>query len=363
MQNRLTIKNHADESAAKNNETTVFDLLRLFVGRKRLIGAVTLAVMMLTAVAVIFIPNRYRSVATILPSDTSKKVSALQSLADLTGMPSTETGPSQLYPTILSSQAIQSTVLEKRFGFSHDGKQFDLTLAEYFGLDNPDLLRGKLAAISRISADKKTGVVTLSVETTMPELSQAVAGQYLAQLEDFNRHQRRSQARENADYLDRQMAQTKTELETAEDELQVFRQYNSDWPVSNDAGLVKELSRLQRAVEVKTQTYLYLSREYESAQLEAQKDIPIVSILDQPSLPTVKSGPYRSIIVLLAGGVALLGTLFFLALSAALSGRLPGPHQPSWNDLRRETVQAFPRVTRLAGRLRREKSQPALVDD
>ena len=217
--------------------------------------------------------------------------------------------------------------------------------------------------ITRISADKKTGVVTLSVETTVPELSQAVAGQYLAQLEDFNRHQRRSQARENADYLNRQMAQTKTELETAEDELQVFRQYNSDWPVSSDAGLVKELSRLQRAVEVKTQTYLYLSREYESAQLEAQKDIPIVSILDKPSLPTVKSGPHRSIIVLLAGGVAFMGTLFFLALTTALSGRLPGPHQLRWTDLRRETAEAFPRMTRLAGRLRRDQPQPAVVDD
>lgn len=363
MPNRITIKNRADESEAKNNDTAIFDLLRLFVGRKRLIGAVTLAVMILTATAVILIPNRYRSVATILPSDTSKKVSALQSLADLTGMPSTDASPSELYPTILSSQAIQSMVLEKRFAFSHDGKQSDLSLADYFGQDNPDLLRGKLAAITRISGDKKTGVVTLSVETTVPELSQAVAAQYLAQLENFNRHQRRSQARENADYLNRQMAQTKTELETAEDELQVFRQYNSDWPVSSDAGLVKELSRLQRAVEVKTQTYLYLSREYESAQLEAQKDIPIVSILDKPSLPTVKSGPHRSIIVLLAGGVAFMGTLFFLALTTALSGRLPGPHQLRWTDLRRETAEAFPRMTRLAGRLRRDQPQPAVVDD
>ncbi len=363
MPNRITIKTRAAESMADHTDAAIFDLLRLFVGRNRLIGAVVLAVMVLTAVGVLFIPNKYRSVATILPSDTSKKVSALQSLADLTGMPSTETSPSELYPTILSSRAVQSAVLEKQFTFSHDGEVRAVTLPEYFGQSNPDLLRHKLAGITRINADKKTGVVTLNVETTMPGLSQAVAGEYLAQLEDFNRHERRPQARENADYLNRQMAQTKTELETAEDDLQQFRQHNIDWPISTDAELVKELGRLQRAVEVKTQTYLYLSREYESAQLEAQKDIPIVSILDKPSLPTVKSGPHRSLIVLLAGCAALVGTLFILALSAAVSGHLPGLYQSGWSDLRRETAEAFPRTTRLANRLRGEKPQPVAVDD
>lgn len=363
MPNRMTLKTPAAESIIDRRETAVIDLLRLFLDRKRLIAVVTFAVMMLTAAVVVFIPNRYRSVATILPSDTSKKVSALQNLADLTGMPSTESSPSELYPTILVSRAIQSAVLEQRYAFSHDGADHALTLPEYFGVDNPDLLRRKLNGITLVTADKKTGVVTVGVETTMPELSQAVAGRYLTQLEEFNRHQRRSQARENADYLARQMAQTKTELETAEDELERFRQYNSDWPISSDAGLVRDLGRLQRAVEVKTQTYLYLSREYESAQLEAQKDIPIVSVLDVPSLPTVKSGPHRSIIVFLAGCVALMGTLFFLALSAAMSGRLAGFRRSGWNDLRHETAEAFPRINRLAGRLRRERRQPVAVDE
>lgn len=351
MPNRMTLKTPAVESTANRPETTVIDLLRLFLSRKRLIGAVTLAAMILTAAVVVFIPNRYCSTATILPSDTSTKVSALQSLADLTGMPSTEASPSELYPTILASRTIQSAVLEQRYSFIHDGADRSLTLSEYFGVKNPDLLRRKLAGITRITADKKTGVVTIGVETTMPELSQAVAAKFLAQLEDFNRHQRRSQARENALYLQRQMAQTKTELETAEEELRQFRQFNSDWPISSDAGLIRDLTRLQRAVELKTQTYLYLSREYESAQLEAQKDIPIVSILDAPSLPTVKSGPRRSIIVLLAGCLALMGTLFILALTAAMSGRLMGLQQSGWTDFRRETAEAFPRINRLAVRL------------
>jgi uncharacterized protein involved in exopolysaccharide biosynthesis len=363
MPNRMTLKTRTAESPANRHETTVIDLLRLFLSRKRLIGAVTLAAMVLTAAVVLFIPNRYCSTASILPSDTSNKVSALQSLADLTGMPSTEASPSELYPTILASRTIQSAVLEQRYTFTHDGVDRSLMLPEYWGVKNPDLLRRKLAGITRITADKKTGVVTLGVETTIPELSQAVAGKFLAQLEDFNRHQRRSQAKENALYLERQMAQTKTELEMAENDLEQFRQFNSDWPISTDAGLVRDLGRLQRAVEVKTQTYLYLSREYESAQLEAQKDIPIVSILDAPSLPTVKSGPRRSIIVLLAGCVALMGTLFVLALSAAMSGRLIGFHQSGWTDFRRETAEAFPRINRLTNRLRREKPEPVAVDD
>ncbi len=365
MQSRMTLKTglQENESPRSRLEISPYDLLGHFLRHKRLLGAVVLSVMILAAAVTLLMPNRYRAVATILPSDSNDQMTPLKSLADLTGMSSVDNGSSELYPVILGSQTIQTGVLAREYSFSHDGRSMTVRLPDYFDLDNPDLLRRRLVAITRVAADRKTGVITLTVETTIPELSQAVASEYLAQLESFNLLQRRSQARENAGYLSRQMAATKEELAAAEDNLQQFRQYNSDWPVSSDAELVKELSRLQREVEVKTQTYLYLSREYEAAQLEAQKDVPIVSILDRPAIPMTKSGPHRTLTVLLAGMAALVTMLFVLTISYAASGRLPGSHQEGWQSLRQETATAFPRVTRAASRLHhRFEREPVTTD-
>lgn len=365
MQSRMTLKTglQENESPRRRLEISPYDLVGHFLRRKRLLGAVVLSVMVLAAAVTLIMPNRYRAVATILPSDNTSQMTPLKSLADLTGMPSMDNSSSELYPVILGSQAIQTGVLAKTYSFAHDGRPMTVSLPDYFGLDNPDLLRRRLAGISRISAERKTGVITLTVETTIPELSQAVASEYLAQLESFNLHQRRSQARENAGYLSRQMTATKEELAAAEDNLQQFRQYNSDWPVSSDAELVKELTRLQREVEVKTQTYLYLSREYEAAQLEAQKDVPIVSILDRPAIPMTKSGPHRTLTVLLAGLAALVTMLFVLTISYAASGHLPGSHQEGWRTLQQETASAFPRVARVAARLHhRFEQEPVTID-
>ena len=125
-------------------------------------------------------------------------------------------------------------------------------------------------------------------------------------LERYLRFTRRSQARENETYLADQRITRGDDLRRAEDSLQQFMNVNRNWSTSSDPRLQTELARLKRDVELHAQTYLLLSQQLELARLEVQKDIPIVRVLDEPTLPTQKSGPRRTFTTLLIGCLAFL---------------------------------------------------------
>jgi uncharacterized protein involved in exopolysaccharide biosynthesis len=146
-------------------------------------------------------------------------------------------------------------------------------------------------------------------------LSQGIAQEYLNELEKYNMYKRRSQGKLNADYLNRQLQEQNVQLATAEDNLEQFQAENRDWAATTNPEIVKGIARLQREIEVRSSAVLFLNQQHEIAKFDAQKDIPIVQVLDAPSVPTVKSGPKRLVWVLFAGLATLfvMGSLILLA--------------------------------------------------
>jgi uncharacterized protein involved in exopolysaccharide biosynthesis len=348
-----------NQTTPAESEVDLFALTGLFVKRKRWLIAVVGAVMLMTAVITLLLPNMYKSTATILPSGTADKMSGLKELAGLGELAITEENSSELFPVILRSRLISEVVLNREYSFTHHSKPMRMTLAEYFDQDSPDRLRQALANTTSIGLDKKTGVINIAVETKYPEFSRAILNQYLAELETFNLHKRRSQGKDNAQYLARQLKEMQRELEQAEDSLEQFQLVNRDWATSSDPAITKMLSRQQRDIEVKSKTYLFLCQEYEIAKLDAQKDVPIVRILDQPSLPTEKSGPHRRLAVIISGLVSLFVALFFIVVFEALKKRSMGPDKKSYQALTKDLQRTFPRVTRLVTKGEREKTVKA----
>ncbi|HWR83516.1 MAG TPA: GNVR domain-containing protein [Candidatus Deferrimicrobium sp.] len=342
-------------SPAGEPDVDVFALTRVFVRGKKFIVAFVAGIMLLTSLVVLLIPNKYRSTAAILPSGTTDKMADLKELAGLGALTVNNENSSELFPVILKSHLIRTAVLDKEYVFHHDATPMQLTLAEYFDQDNPDKLRRALAQVTAVKLDKKSGVIDVAVQTKYPELSQAILSQYLVELESFNLHKRRSQAKDNAQYLARQMEETKMQLQQVEDSLEQFQLVNRDWASTTDPEILKMLTRLQRDVEMKTKTYLFLSQEHEIAKLDAQKDVPIVRILDQPTLPTQKSSPQRLLTVAVCGVMSFLCALFIVVVHEALKKRSAGPDRQSYQALRRDIVAGFPRVTRLISRRSREE--------
>jgi capsule polysaccharide export protein KpsE/RkpR len=71
-------------------------------------------------------------------------------------------------------------------------------------------------------------------------------------------------------------------------------------------------ANLYRNVRIHETVFDLLSEEYETARIEEVKSIPTVSVIDVPELPERKSGPHRTLIVLVATLLSIVMTAAFL---------------------------------------------------
>jgi uncharacterized protein involved in exopolysaccharide biosynthesis len=359
MKNRISItrKDEAAEAGVREKSFEIVDLklvelLLILLQRKKLIFITVFSVMVITAGITLLLHNTFRSTASILPSGNVDKLAELKSIAGLGGSLSKDENSSTLYPVILRSRSVLDAVLEKSFTFEDANGSQTLTLPEYFGTGERDKLYAGLRGITTIEVDKRTGVINLGVETQYPALSQAVLAAYLAELENFNLYKKRSRAKDNVKYLNRQLELKESELDKARNNLAEFQQKNRNWSGSTDPGIIKDLSRLKLDVEVKSQNYVYVSQELEMSRREVQKDIPVVSILDAPSLPTQKASPRRRATVMIMGILTFLVSSFLVLTLELLRKRSEGPDAEIFQALREDLIRDVPVVNRLLERIK-----------
>lgn len=347
---RSTTSDSGSSGRALPPTYSAIELVRLLLKRRRTIITVTLAVCIVAAGLLFLIPNKYLSEASLLPSGSQDKMADLKRLAGFGSMSLTDENSSELFPEILRSRSIQDSVLSKRYHFAHNAKPMTVRLAEYFDQESPDKLRGALNDVTYISLDKKTGVIDIAVETEYPDLSRQILSAYLSELESFNLFARRSAARDNAQYLGRQIDRTKVEMAAAEDSLESYQASNRNWLEGSSPDLLKTIARLQREVEIQNKKYLYLTQEFEIAKLDAQKDVPIMRVLDEPSLPVEKSSPKRGLLLLTLGLVTFLGTIFWVVAVDIWRKRMSEHRDQEIEDLTADLTQAFPSVGRVLSR-------------
>lgn len=370
MRRRISLRNSQSVESAENQpqrdyqdrhsdgEMSVFDLGTILLKKRRSIIWPVITVIFVAAVALLLTPNRYASTVTILPSGKTDKLSALKSLAGVGTLIDVDEGSSELFPEILTSRAVKDALLSRTFSYVHEGKQTASTIQDYFGEDDRDLLYRSMDEITDFTVDRKTGVIRLTLETRYPGLSQALLAGYVEELENFNLHKRRSQARENEKYLASQLELKQQELAEAERRLEQFRMENRNWNSSSNPEIVHELTRLEREAAIKSAAYLYLTQEYEMARFEARKDVPIVRLLDTSSLPTQKSGPYRTMILALLTFTTLMVTVFAVIVTDSIRRRSRTEHNDAYRVFRAGVKSAFPKTSRAVNRLRLTEKEP-----
>jgi uncharacterized protein involved in exopolysaccharide biosynthesis len=361
MKKRFIVKSGAqnsetdiDPAEVDNNQSSRIDLFT-FAGyllkRKRLIAVAVFVAMALAGVITLTQPKTYTSRASILPSGKADKLDKLKELAGLGGSSGDENS-STLFPVILRSNLILDAVIDKQYRFQRDGETVTGTLKDYFQNQNIDLLRRSLVGMTDINEAIGTGVIYISVISDSPRFSQVVLQSYLDELEAYNLEKRRSRAKENVLYLERELKIGAEKLAQAEDNLEAYQMANRDWDITTDPEIIMSLSRLQRDIEAKSKMYGFLLQQYEAAKLDAQKDTPIVCLLDSPSLPTIKSGPHTVSTVLVSGLVTLICMVLIVIAYESLRQRSRGPERESFEMFRGNLTEAFPGSIKAINRLR-----------
>ncbi len=77
-------------------------------------------------------------------------------------------------------------------------------------------------------------------------------------------------------------------------------------------GLGVEWANLYRSVRIHETVFDLLSEEYETARIEEAKSIPTIGVIDFPALPERRTGPHRTLIVLISTFLSFVMTALFL---------------------------------------------------
>lgn len=106
-----------------------------------------------------------------------------------------------------------------------------------------------------------------------------------------------------------------------------------------------EWADLYRRVKVQETVFELLTQQYELARIQEAKEIPTVNVVDPPNVPERKSGPYRSVIVLVLVILSLAGTVAIILWTERI--RSMDPDNP-----RRQLAMKFAEVfAQLRGRI------------
>src|SRR5690606_38438755 len=176
-------------------------------------------------------PVSYRANVTVLPPESKTNMGGLGSLLGTQDFSSLLTGTfsnatSQLYIEILKSRSAAEYVVQKH------------NLVEYYNVDT------KLEAVKELQDAlyielSKEGIITLNVETktsalplifgdidSTKKLSAALANSYIEALDMINRDKLASKARQAREYIEVQLTNTKTQLDSVEMRLMLFQTSN-----------------------------------------------------------------------------------------------------------------------------------------
>lgn len=288
----------------------------LFAKNKK-IALITFVLAVVLAVSLFFIlPRKFTSEATLLPSGSSSALGTLGFLAGLLPQELMATDASYqsslLFPKIMQSREVLSEVINSEYDIRDDYLEFKGTLMEYKKIPNLDEAIEWIKTVVDINMDFETGLIQISVTSKSPTLSRDILKNLIMELEDFNQNKRRSKSRDNYEYVVERLNYIDSELLLKEKQLLEFMKDNRNYDQLTSPELYQQYNQLKREVDKYEEITISLSRQKELANLELQKSIPIVSVLDSANVPLKKASPKGKLLLFAILMLAFVLLLFYL---------------------------------------------------
>jgi uncharacterized protein involved in exopolysaccharide biosynthesis len=234
------------------------------------------------------------------------------------------------YVTLLRSRAILAPIAADSFVVAERGRA-RTALLDLLDVQSPSPNRRielGVAALSRTLETKielKTGVVTVAVTTQWPSLSQAIAARLMDGVNTFNLRTRQSQASEERRFTEGRLGEARAALRVSEDRLQSFLQGNRQ--IQNSPELLFDRDRLQRDVSLQQNIVTSLAQSYEEVRIREVRDTPVITVIEEPSLPT-QPNPRGRVRRALAGMIAAGFIAAFLAFTSEMVRRRRAVNDP-----------------------------------
>jgi len=297
------------------------------IARWRLVLWVMAGTLVVAALAAIILPPVYEAHASFVTSSSSSSKTSnslgsssslgLQGVASQLGL-STGGDPSEspnFYVKLIQSEELRRRLLNSRFQNPRsDNPRDSATLLDILRIRNDDPVRRMEIALKKMQKaistdfDLKTNVVDLVVKARWSDLAAAMANRTVALVDAFNHEQRATRARSRRVFLEGRLDSSKVQLQQAEERQRFFYEQNRQWRSSPQ--LVFEEGQLRRNVDVATDLFLQLQRQFESARLDEINDAPLITVVDPAHAPHKAQWPRYWLLLASALAVgALIGIM------------------------------------------------------
>jgi uncharacterized protein involved in exopolysaccharide biosynthesis len=314
------------------DEISLGALVAPLIERWRTIAVGAIAGAVLGVALALLLPSKYTAETSFAPetSSASSLMGALGSLGALGGslgglgaaLPSASSSP-EFFASLLQSRELREATLKSRFRDPESGTERPLLDI----LDPPGntparrLGEGvrRLAKLTSVSVDKKTGIVGLTATMRDPALAAAVANRMTTLLNEFNLERRQSSSRSQREFAERRLRTAEAEMRGAEARQLDFLQSNR--AITQSPALQATAARLDREVRLKQDVYLSLSKAFEEARIAEVRDTPLLTLIDGATPPDRRSSPRRVLTVVAA---TILGALVGIAMVVVASLRSAG---------------------------------------
>jgi len=339
------------------SEISLIRLINIVLAYRTVVFACSALLFLIVVAITLVLPRTYTVDSSFTPQ-SERLASNLAGIAAQFGvpLPAADAGASpDFYVELLDSRRILGETIRSKYTFPTDTGQVSGTLVDILGIEGEtERVRGEMAlrrfrGMIDARLDRPSGVVTFEVETFNPQLSAQVARRLLDLLNQFNLETRQSQASAERRFTEVRLAEAKQELLEVENGLQAFLEVNRDLGTSPLLRFRQE--RLEREVSIRQAVVSSLAQNYEQARIDEVRDIPVITIVeepDAPALPDPRMLLLRGLLALIAG--ALLGSLiaFFLAFVRA-SRTDTADELEEFRHLKRATARDIRRPWRLLG--------------
>lgn len=389
------------------HELNLLELLTALVKRKRLIIAITLTAAVASVIYSLLLSPIYTATAKVLPpqkegGNLTTALGQLGGIAAAVGLGGGFGGSAELYVSLLKSRSVADAVI-KQLDLMNEFKAKTADDARRkFGV-TVKVQAGAKDGVITISADAlKPEMAARLVNATVEELGRRSVQLNLAKvnndrvflekrLEIVRKDLRKAEdemrifAQQNkAIQVDTQakasidgIAKLKAELASREVQLAAKRSYQTDESpevqilvagmdrlkselgalagsgggngdgipaVGNVPSLVLEYTRRLREVQTQGAILEQLSKQYELAKINENRDTSTLQILDEAVVPDTKSKPKRALIVIIATFTAFFSAIFLSFILEYLE-KLPESEKQMLINIKRQ-LNVFPRLNK-----------------
>jgi uncharacterized protein involved in exopolysaccharide biosynthesis len=259
LESRAELGAAAEESAGRDRAAAWLRLV--WCSRGFILRAMWIGLVLATLIAFL-IPKRFQSATRLMPPDQGSSGMAMLAAAsgslgaqlgsglgsmagDLLGLKSS----SDLFIGILQSRTVQDDLINK------------LDLKKVYSVRQMGDARQQLSNRTSLSADRKSGIITIEVVDGSPKRAAAIAGEYVNELNNVVTQLNTSSAHRERVFLEDRLTQVKQDLESAEKTFSEFASKNTALDIPAQGKAMIEAAATLEGQLVSAQTELQSQKQ------------------------------------------------------------------------------------------------------